>query len=242
MTLFRILTWNGGRKKPELPLAGSKTPRFVQKCPVAKRYAAFLRPLAWHDFPERNLDDKRGRQAVSYAAFAAAMLIKLDQGFTYMSDLRQYLDDHPALAWLLGFQTPSPRHFVWRSQFHTPMPTARHLTRLLRTIPNQALQWLLDDTVRLLQAELAPVAPDFGRCISLDTKHIIAWVKENNPKAYVKERYNPQHQPSGDPDCRLGAKRRRNLGPSAHNAPPVWLQIFYPEFFAGSASQKSHIR
>jgi hypothetical protein len=44
----------------------------------------------------------------------------------------------------------------------------------------------------------------------LDTKHIVAWVKENNPKAYVSDRYNKEKQPAGDPDCRLGCKRRHN--------------------------------
>jgi hypothetical protein len=59
-------------------------------------------------------------------------------------------------------------------------------------------------------SELRDVAPDFGHSISLDTKHIIAWVKENNPKAYVKDRYDKEQQPTGDPDCRLGCKRKRN--------------------------------
>ena len=45
-------------------------------------------------------------------------------------------------------------------------------------------------------------------CVSLDTKHILAWVKENNPKAYVPNRFNKARQPAGDPDCRLGCKRR----------------------------------
>ncbi len=31
-----------------------------------------------------------------------------------------------------------------------------------------------------------------GDTISLDTKHILAWVRENNPKAYVSERFNPE--------------------------------------------------
>lgn len=244
MTLFNILPRFGHRKEPEFPLAGSKIPPFAQKCPVASRYAAFLQPFDWASFPERKLDDPRGRQAVSYAAFAAAMLIKLDLGLRYMSDLQQFLHDHSALCRLLGFQTAPVRpQFDLRPQFQTPMPTSRHFTRLLRSMPNQALQWLLDDTVRLLQAELAPVAPDFGRFISLDTKHIIAWVKENNPKAYIKERYNPDRQPNGDPDCRLGAKRRRNLGASANNAPhtphsnPVSAgSVTVTEFYWGYAS------
>src|SRR3972149_4849006 len=37
-----------------------------------------------------------------------------------------------------------------------------------------------------------------------------SWVKENNPKAYVSERFNKDKQPRGDPDCRLGCKRRHN--------------------------------
>jgi len=45
-------------------------------------------------------------------------------------------------------------------------------------------------------------------CISLNTKHILTWVKENNPKAYVPDRFNKAKQPPGDPDCRLGCKRR----------------------------------
>ena len=243
MTFFNILPRFGTRKKLEFPLASPKTPRFVQKCPVARRYANLLRPLAWNHFPERNLDDRRGRPAVSYAAFSAAMLIKLDQGLCYMSDLRQYLDDHPALLWLLGFQTTHLRQFGWRTQFQTPLPSSRHFTRLLRTIPNDALQFLLGDTVHLLQAELASIAPDFGQTISLDTKHIIAWVKENNSKAYVKERYNPKRQPKGDPDCRLGAKRRRNLGASANNSPPTpnnnpvpARSVTVTEFYWGYAS------
>jgi hypothetical protein len=83
---------------------------------------------------------------------------------------------------------------------------------MLRQIPNAYLQALLDQTVSLLRAEMLDLCPEFGQAISLDTKHIIAWVKENNPKAYQKrsERFDKTRQPSGDPDCRLGCKRKHN--------------------------------
>jgi hypothetical protein len=42
----------------------------------------------------------------------------------------------------------------------------------------------------------------------------LAWVKENNPKAYVPDRFNKDRQPRGDPDCRLGCKRRHNRVPA----------------------------
>jgi hypothetical protein len=82
---------------------------------------------------------------------------------------------------------------------------------MLRQISNPYLQALLDQTVALLRTELIHVCPEFGQQISLDTKHIIAWVKENNPKAYLKGgRFHKDQPPTGDPDCRLGCKRKRN--------------------------------
>jgi hypothetical protein len=69
---------------------------------------------------------------------------------------------------------------------------------------------LLADSVRLILTELAAQGVLLIECISLDTKHVIAWAKENNPKAYVKDRYDKTKQPKSDPDCRLGCKRRHN--------------------------------
>ena len=81
---------------------------------------------------------------------------------------------------------------------------------MLRKLPNAVLQFLLSDTVRLIRAELAVLGVQTGACISLDTKHILAWVKENNPKTYLEDRYDKTRQPKGDPDCKLGCKRRHN--------------------------------
>jgi hypothetical protein len=81
---------------------------------------------------------------------------------------------------------------------------------MLRELPNSACQFLLADSVRLLQAALAAHGVPLGDCISGDTKHIVAWVKENNPKAYVPDRFDKTKQPKGDPDCRLGCKKRHN--------------------------------
>ena len=50
------------------------------------------------------------------------------------------------------------------------------------------------------------------RGISLDTKHILAWVKENNPRCFVEERFDKTRQPKGDPDCKLGCKKKSNQG------------------------------
>jgi len=87
---------------------------------------------------------------------------------------------------------------------------------VLRNLPNPCLQFLLTSIVTALQQEL-PADLNFGDAVSLDTKHILAWVRENNPKDYVPERHNPDKQPRGDRDCRLGCKRRRNRSAAEGN-------------------------
>jgi hypothetical protein len=196
---------------PDLHTLGAhpdRLPPFVQASAVAWRYLDLLSPLAWERFPERNLAWQP--PPVPYAALAAAYLIKLDQQLVSMGRLRQYLIDHPALIWLCGFPVQPAIGAPCGFDPDASLPTARHLTRMLRELPADTLQFLLTSSIALLQAELAPCGVRLGECVSVDTKHIIAWVKENNPKAYVSDRYDKTQQPKGDPDCKLGCKRRHN--------------------------------
>ena len=186
-----------------------RLPNFVRKSPVAMRYLDLLGPLDWSHFPERNLVRNWGQPAVSYAAFLGAYLVKLEEARGSMGDLRQYLLEHPGLRWLLGFDLAFS------------LPTERHLARMLRKMPNTILQYLLTDSVRLLVQAFAHRGIRVGECISLDTKHILAWVKENNPKAYVEHRFDKTKQPKGDPDCRLGCKRKHNQRSSKIEPPPT---------------------
>lgn len=197
-------------------------PRFVQQSPVAMRYLRLLGPLAWDEFPEHDRRANGNPDPVSYAAFAAACLVKLDQQMVSMRMLRQYLVEHPALVWLFGFPLTPSANFPWGFDADASLPTHRHFTRLLRQTPNAVFQVLLDSSVTLLQAEFAESGITLGECIAMDTKHILAWVQENNPKAYIKSgRYDKTRQPKGDPDCRLGCKRRRNQRASSKQPPPT---------------------
>jgi hypothetical protein len=242
---WRALAPSNHHKRPNLHQLGQNLnhlPSFVRESAVAMRYLRLLSPLDWSRFPERDLETDWGTSAVPFASFTAACLVKLDQQLVYMCHLRQYLVDHPALVWVLGFPlVPSP-NYPWGFDVDASLPTARHFTRMLRTIPNAKSQYLLDETVRLLQAELRTEVDDFGQSISLDTKHILAWVKENNPKAYVQDRYDKERQPSGDLDCRLGCKRRRNQRASSKEPPPtprdnpVPANISVGEYYWGYAS------
>ncbi len=196
----------------ELAQPSAELPTFVAHCPVARKYLDLLGSLDWRHFPER--DPQRawpGPSPAARAPFVAAYLVKLHEGKTYMSHLRDYLVEHPALVWLLGFPLTRSDQFAWGFDVEASLPSARHLGRVLRTLPNEALQFLLDGTVHLLRRELPPEV-NFGQAISLDVKHILAWVKENNPKAYLTEhqRLDKTRQPSGDRDCKLGCKKKRN--------------------------------
>lgn len=189
---------------------GTPLPKFVSASPLAQRYLELLGPLDWGRLPERNLERNWGQTTIPYAAFIAACLVKLEEGKDSMGDLRLFILEHPELVWLLGFPLAVSLSSPWGFDVQASLPTTRHLTRMLREMPNAVLQFLLADSARLIREDLAALGVKTGDCISLDTKHIIGWVKENNPKAYVENRYDKTKQPAGDPDCRLGAKRSHN--------------------------------
>ncbi len=194
----------------------NRLPKFVQESEAAMKYLHLLGMLDWSHFPDR--PDQRFSPScppLPYAPFVAAYLVKIDRRMPYVADLHAYLIENPALVWVLGFPLVRSSAYSWGFDVRTSLPTHRHLSRLLRTIPNATLQSLLDETVRLIRAELPTEMAEnerFGDCIAVDTKHIIAWVKENNPKTYVEDRYDKTKQPSGDPDCKLGCKRKHNQG------------------------------
>lgn len=194
-------------------------PKYTAETPVVLRLLELLGPLDWIHFPERNLLRRWCQPAVSYAAFAGAMLIKLNEGLDSMGDLRLYLMEHPGLIPLLGFRVIRSGAYPCGFDPQASLPTQRHLTRMLREMPNAALQFLLVNSAQLICAELRRIHVVAGDCISLDTKHILAWVKENNPKAYVENRFDKTQQPKGDPDCKLGCKRKHNRRVSTSENP-----------------------
>jgi hypothetical protein len=201
----------------QLAQPGVVLPRFVRQSAVACKYLDLLGPLDWDHFPGRDRNRAwPGPEPQPRAPYVASYLVKLNQHIRYMTDLRDFLVEHPALVWILGFPLfPSPA-YTWGFDVEASLSCSRQFNRVLRTLDNDALQFLLDGTVTLTGQELPPEVLlriiALGDVISGDTKHVIAWVKENNLKAYVEDRYDKTQQPSGDPDCRLGCKRKRNLG------------------------------
>lgn len=224
-------------------------PAFAQTCPIARRYHTLLAPLPWERFPERPLNPRWTVAAVPYAPFLAACLVKLDQQLVSMGALRRFLLEHPGLLWLLGFPLTVDPQAPHGFDADASLPTERHLTQMLREVPAALPDFLLDSTVQLLLTAFRQRGLRPGEIVGLDTKHIVAWVKENNPKAYVRDRFNKDHQPAGDPDCRLGCKRRRNAAPGLDDQPTTPLRQGQPprgrpigEFYWGYGSGLVTIR
>lgn len=192
-------------------------PAWVAADPLVQKYRALLGDLPWATFPERATDRPwPGPTPAPRAPFVAAYLVKLHEEKRFMGHLRTYLIEHPALVYWLGFarvpDPTAPHGFAVAAS----VPSRRQLSTVLRTLPNPALQFLLTATVQLLRDTLPPdQQAGFGDSIAGDTQGILAWVKENNPKQFIKEgRLDKTRQPSGDPDCKLGVKSRRNHAPS----------------------------
>jgi hypothetical protein len=175
--------------------------------PVVQRYRPFFALLDWGAVPER--DPRRpwpGPPPHPRAAYVKALLVKLCEGKRFVTDLRAFLLDHPWLVLELGFRPAldptAPHGFA----VERTVPGERWLRHQQQTLDHALLRALLAGTVRALAAEI----PGLGTTVAVDVKHLYAWVRENNPKEDVPHRFDPARQPRGDPDCRLGAKRRGN--------------------------------
>jgi hypothetical protein len=114
------------------------------------------------------------------AAYIGAYLVKIDQGLGTFGKLRFFLRAHPALLWALGFPLRHPHHLPSDQDIEMCLPSQQHFSKKLSRLPNEILQTLLEAQLLWLKEK---VGHSFGEVVSIDTKHILAWVKENNPKA-----------------------------------------------------------
>ncbi len=120
-----------------------------------------------------------------YAALAAAELIRLTEAIPSTGKLRRLLIEHPGFIWRYGFPLALEPETSLGFNPRASLPTARHVTYLRRQMPNGVWQFLLADRVCLIRAELAARDVPAIDCVSLDSKHIIAWVKEKCKRSAI---------------------------------------------------------
>lgn len=229
------------RKQPHLPphlprllLKTECQPRFVRQCQMTQSLLPLLQQVDWEQLPTSLTSRRTGWRTIPLAAYVGAFLVKLDRQLLTFGSLHRCLREHTALIWALGFPLVSDSLSAYGFDIEASLPTQRHFSRKMSQLPNEVLQNLLDAQVVQLHQLLGA---DFGQVVSLDTKHVLGWVKENNPKAYIKEgRFDKTQQPTGDPDCKVGYKPRSNQRTPTKEGRPVNKKVSVGAYFWGYAS------
>ncbi len=175
--------------------------------PVVQRYRAFLTLFDWSVVPEPAVKPSQpGKRPHPQSAYIKALLLKRNEEFTHCTQLRRYLLEHPLLVLELGFRPVLDVREPYGFDVRRTVPTARWFREQQRVLEQSVLQALLAASVQ----ELCKEIPGLGEVVAFDVTHIYAFVKENNLRVYVKDRYKKEVQPRGDPDCQLGVKKSSN--------------------------------
>ncbi len=175
--------------------------------PVVQHYRTFFSLLDWSPVEQWQAQrPSRGRPAHPESAYLKAFLIRQCEGMLYTSQLRRFLLKHPLLVIEIGFHLALDPQATYGFDVERTLPCRYWFTQKLHDLDPALLQDLFHGTV----AALHDAFPDLGETVAFDVKHIYAWVKENNPRVFVTDRYDKERILKGDPDCKLGVKRSSN--------------------------------
>ena len=130
----------------------------------------------------------RGRPPVSREALIKGLIYRNLRGIHKLVELEFELLNNPSMAEPLGL-----------SPLKKP-PSDERFSEFIRSNPNGYFQI----TREALVQELINEGVISGRGVGLDSCPIEAFVKENNLKTSIKDRYEKHHLPPGDKDARLG--------------------------------------
>lgn len=175
--------------------------------PLVQRYHTFFGQIDWSVVPEPSQDPSRpGKRPHPQSAYIKAFLIKIMEGLQTCSRLRRFLIEHPLFVLEIGFRPMLAWDKPYGFDVEHTVPTERWLREKQHTLDHRVLQDVLRTTVWALQKEI----PGLGETVAFDVKHVYAWVRENNPREHIRDRFCKDRQPKGDPDCKLGVKRSTN--------------------------------
>jgi hypothetical protein len=181
--------------------------RLMEHDAIVQRYRALFALVEWQVLPNPSPDRSRpGKRPHPESAYIKALLIKITEGYDYCSRLRTFLVEHPLLVLELGFRPVLNCELPYGFDVQRTVPSERWLREKQRTLDPRHLQDLLHATVHALQEEI----PGLGEVVAFDVKHQYAWVRENNLRESIKDRFCKERQPRGDPDCRVGVKSSTN--------------------------------
>jgi hypothetical protein len=176
--------------------------------PLVQEYRAFFSLLDWSvvEHWQAQRSACYGSHGHPLTTYIKAFLLRIKEGLIYAKQLRAFLLNHPLLVIELGFDLKLDESADYGFDVERTLPCRYWFGEKLRQLDRALLQDLLAGTVAALKEEI----PGLGEVVAFDVKHIYGWVKENNERVYVKDRYDKTKQLAGDPDCKLGVKRSSN--------------------------------
>jgi hypothetical protein len=131
---------------------------------------------------------ERGRPPVARSVLLKALIYRNLRGLDKLVELEFELLNNPSIAEPPGLD-PLKRP-----------PSDERFSDFLRSNPNGYFQSIRESLLH----ELIKEGVISGGGIALDSCPIEAFVKENNLKTSIKDRYDKDHLPSGDKNARLG--------------------------------------
>ena len=190
------------------PLDQSALTTLCERDPLVERYRAFFALLDWDAIePLLHRDHPCGPHPHPETTYIKTFLVKTLEEKRYMTTLRLFLVEHPLLVIELGFHLVPDATALYGFDSQRTIPTARWLRKKMRRLDPFVLSDLFQQTVHALQAEI----DGLGEAISIDVKHIYAWVRENNPRESIHYRFKKENQPKGDLEYRVGGKTSTNM-------------------------------
>lgn len=160
--------------------------------PKAKFYDELFINLDLSCVPVHNCST--GRKSYSNHAMICAFIVMKCEGFSQISDLRDYLSNNLIIAHYCGFDITKE------------LPSYAKFTRFIRQFDNDLLQSLMQSQV-LNAADLMLIDNSF---IALDATPVKANVSNNNSKSFRKNKFSKDEPPKADKDCTLGVQSASN--------------------------------
>ena len=137
---------------------------------------------------------KTGRRGFPKEAMLNAFIVSACEGFGYVTDLWDYLNNNRIIAHYCGFDITRPLPSYWT------------FDRFLKKMQNGDLKAVMASLVKKLY-DLGIVDASF---IGLDSTPVMANTAQNNPKSFAKNKYSNENHPRSDPDCTLGVHSASN--------------------------------
>jgi len=135
-----------------------------------------------------------GPKGYNLHALTRAFIAMKAENFSKITELCNFLDSNPYIAYLCGFEP------------FKPLPSYSVFQRFIKNLDNDLLKSIMNNQVLRLMEE-GFIDSSF---IAADATPIFANTKQNNPKSFAKNKFAKNNPPKSDPDCKLGVHTASN--------------------------------